>query len=95
MNSETFKQSAGLLKDSQLSISMFDEPIQPWIRDIIMKIVHPLTSNYESLSGENEQLKANLISLEIEHVYGYFSERVRNSAGYIHHYGSGKGLGNR
>jgi hypothetical protein len=73
VNSESFKESVCLLKDSQLSISMFDEPIQPWIRDIIMKIVHPVTSNYESLSGENEQLKANMISLEIEHVYGFFS----------------------
>lgn len=73
VNSETFKGSLSLLKDSQLSISMFNEPIQPWIRDIIMKIVHPVTSNYESLSGENEQLKANMISLEIDHVYGFFS----------------------
>jgi hypothetical protein len=73
VDSETFKGSVSLLKDSQLSISMFDEQIQPWIRDIIMKIVHPATSNYESLSGENEQLKANMISLEIEHVYGFFS----------------------
>jgi hypothetical protein len=51
------------LRDSQLVISICEEMMPQWIKKIITKIIHPLSNNFESLAGDNEHIKPNLINL--------------------------------
>ena len=51
------------LRDSQLVIGIFEEMMPQWIKKIMAKIIHPLSSNFESLAGDNEHIKSNLLNI--------------------------------